>query len=523
MSILQSIILGIIQGLTEFLPISSSAHLVLIPYLLNWKIPESQIFPFDVLVQLGTLVAVIIYFWSDLWKIIKAFFRGLAKRKPFEDQESRLGWYLILASVPAGLSGMLLKDKVEAVFNSATITAIFLIVTAAMLILAEVIGKRTRNLNQFNWLDALIMGLFQAVSIFPGISRSGSTISGGMVRQLDRPSAARFSFLMSIPVMLGAGLVSVKDLLEVPNLSSFLPVMAIGFVVAGVVGYLSIHWLLSFLGKRSLYYFAVYCVLLAALVLGVSAVRGNSESVAAGQTTGQAVSLFSQKDAEVINLAYSSSVSWLEPAFSSCADTLKSTGLVTHALPTNQLDLDSADVLLRLGAPEELAQPSFALGEERIALAVNFNQPLKALTADLARKVFSGEITLWSDLAAACPECFAAELPDSLKDQPILLNLYSPDEDIELIFERGLMTNQAPARSQALLNPDTTSMLETLTVKPEAIGILPVHMIKNEVKEVAIQDLDIVTYTQPILAITNAEPDGALRTWLGCLLQVLNP
>lgn len=523
MSLLQSIILGIIQGLTEFLPISSSAHLVLVPYLLNWKIPESQIFPFDVLVQLGTLVAVIIYFWPDLWAIIKAFFRGILLRKPFEDQQSRLGWFLILASVPAAFSGMLLKDKVEAAFNSAVATAIFLIVTAAMLVLAEVLGKRSRKLNQFNWLDALIMGLFQAVSIFPGVSRSGSTISGGMMRHLDRQSAARFSFLMSIPVMLGAGLVSVKDLLEVPDLSSFLPVMAIGFVTAGVVGYLSIHWLLSFLGKRSLYSFAIYCVLLAALVLGVSAIRGNAEPTAETLPDGQAAAVSSQHEAAVINLAYSSSVAWLEPAFSTCADTLDTAGLVTHALPTSQLGSASADVIIRLGAPEKLSQPSFELGGERIALAVNFNQPLKTLTADLARKVFSGEITLWSDLASACPDCFAAELPDTLKDQPILLNLYSADEDIEQLFEQGLMTGQAPARSQALLIPDTSAMAETLALKPDAIGILPVHMIKDQVKEVTIQDLEPAVYTRPILAITNAQPDGALQSWLGCLQQVLKP
>lgn len=523
MTIIQSIILGIVQGLTEFLPISSSAHLVLVPYLLNWTIPESQIFPFDVLVQLGTLAAVIIYFWSDLWRIIKAFFRGLIQRKPFADQESRLGWYLILASIPAAFSGMLLKDKVEAAFQSATATAFFLILTAVMLILAEVIGKRTRSFSQINWLDALWMGIFQAISIFPGVSRSGSTITGGMTRQLDRPSAARFSFLMSIPVMLGAGLVSLKDLLEVPNLSSFLPVMIIGFVVAGVVGYLSIHWLLSFLGKRSLIYFAVYCVLLAALVLGVSAFRGNTSSDVSVQPTPTNLMVASQRNPAVIELDYSSSLSWLEPAFSTCADTLKTTGLVTHALPTSQLDLTKADVILRLGVPENLASPSVKLAEERIALAVNFNNPLKTLTPDLARRVFSGEITKWSDLATACPDCFSGELADSLKDQDIQLNFYDANEDIQKIFELGLMASQAPARSQAMLIPDTEAMVETLSTRPYAIGILPIHLVKDDLKEISLADFDPAVFQNPILAVTNVEADGALRTWLGCLQQVLNP
>ncbi|MHB8089795.1 MAG: undecaprenyl-diphosphate phosphatase, partial [Anaerolineaceae bacterium] len=132
MTLLQSIILGIVQGLTEFLPISSSAHLVLIPELLGWQIPEVQVFPFGVLVQMGTIIAVILYFWSDLWKIIKAFVKALVDRKPFEDPNARLGWYLILATIPAGLSGMLLKDKVEAVFNDPNATAYFLFGTAAL-------------------------------------------------------------------------------------------------------------------------------------------------------------------------------------------------------------------------------------------------------------------------------------------------------------------------------------------------------------------------------------------------------
>src|SRR5512133_3470377 len=143
MTLLQSLILGIIQGLTEFLPISSSAHLVLIPHLLGWQIPEAQVFPFDVLVQIGTLVAVILYFWTDLWVIIRGFIKALVDRKPFEGEPARFGWYLLLATIPAGIAGILIKDQVEAAFNSPTSTALFLFVTAALLILAELIGKRT--------------------------------------------------------------------------------------------------------------------------------------------------------------------------------------------------------------------------------------------------------------------------------------------------------------------------------------------------------------------------------------------
>ena len=273
MTILQAILLGIIQGITEFLPISSSAHLVLTPYFLGWKFPTEQVMPFDVLVQAGTLVAVIIYFWRDLWAVIRGWLAALWQRKPFATPEARLGWYLILATIPASLVGVLIKDQVEAVFHSPRVTGIFLIVTAIILVAAERFSKRNRTFTNINWLDALIIGFFQVVSLFPGISRSGSTIAGGMFRHIDRPSAARFSFLMSIPVMIGASLFSLNDLLETPSLTGFLPVILAGLLVAGIVGYLSIRWLLSFLTKRSLNWFALYCALLGVITIIVTYVR----------------------------------------------------------------------------------------------------------------------------------------------------------------------------------------------------------------------------------------------------------
>lgn len=267
MSILQAIILGIVQGLSEFLPISSSAHLVLVPAILNWQIPADQVFPFDVLVQMGTLVAVILYFWKDLLRLASAFFNGLKTRKPFAEAESRLAWLLILATIPAGVIGLLLNDVVESVFQSPVISAIFLLVTAGILFLAEQFASQNKNLTKATWLDAVLIGLGQALAIFPGISRSGATISAGLMRGLDRPSAGRFSFLMSIPIMLAAGVLGVKDLMDVQNLSGFLPVLLIGFVTAGVVGYIAIRWLLKFIQTHSLKIFSLYCVLFAGVAL----------------------------------------------------------------------------------------------------------------------------------------------------------------------------------------------------------------------------------------------------------------
>lgn len=270
MTVLQALILGIIQGITEFLPISSSAHLVLTPYFLGWQIPEEQVFPFDVLVQIGTLAAVIVYFRRDLWEIIRAVLRGIAKREPFADAQARLGWLILLATLPAGILGVLIKDAVERAFNSPRATAIFLFGTALLLILAEVIGKRVRSLDRLNWKDALVIGLAQALALFPGISRSGATIAAGMLKNFERKSAARFSFLMMTPVMAAAGLFSLIDLFAVPELGTFLPIMLTGFAASAIVGYLAIHWLLGFLRRRPLYIFAAYCAALGTAALIIS-------------------------------------------------------------------------------------------------------------------------------------------------------------------------------------------------------------------------------------------------------------
>jgi len=267
MSILQSIILGIIQGLTEFLPISSSAHLVLTPYLLGWKIPADEAFIFDVLVQVASLVAVIIYFWHDLITIVRAWLTGILQRKPFADPQARLGWFLILATIPAGLAGLLVKNLIEKAFASAVTTALFLFVTAGILTAAEYFSRQRREVEQMTWKDALWIGLAQVVAIFPGISRSGATISGGMACGLKRPAAARFAFLLSIPIMLAAGLLASLDMVKIPEFMSMLPVFIPGMMASAIVSYFAIRWLLKYLTQRPLYIFALYCAMLGSVVL----------------------------------------------------------------------------------------------------------------------------------------------------------------------------------------------------------------------------------------------------------------
>jgi undecaprenyl-diphosphatase len=273
MTIFEAILLGIVQGLTEFLPISSSAHLVFVPYLLRWQLDPESAFAFNVLVQMGTLLAVNVYFRRDLSTVFAGMFRALLNRRPFATPEARLGWYLILATIPAGIAGLLVKDLVEAAFNSPAASAVFLLITAGLLIAAERLPRPRTTGGQVNALDALVMGCMQAATIFPGISRSGATIAGGLFRGLERRAAARFSFLMSIPIMIAAGLHAFLGLTHIENLDALLPVILVGFLTAAVVGYLSIHWLLGYLQKHSLSAFAGYCAAAGALVLAVTFLR----------------------------------------------------------------------------------------------------------------------------------------------------------------------------------------------------------------------------------------------------------
>lgn len=266
MTFLESFILGIIQGLTEFIPVSSTAHLLLAQRLMGIDPETPGMFAYNILVQWGTLVALFAFYWSDLWAIIRAWGMGVWQRKPFADADARMGWYLILGSLPALAAGALFKHVVEWLFSMQVYEAMIrLWLTVALLVVAERLGKRTRTLDDFSWKDALWVGFAQILAVIPGSSRSGSTIAGGMTRHLDRPSAARFAFLLSVPVMLAAGLYESLDLLQEPNFAEFLPVILVGFITAAIVGYLAIRWLLSYLTRHSLYDFAIYCAVVGAL------------------------------------------------------------------------------------------------------------------------------------------------------------------------------------------------------------------------------------------------------------------
>ena len=262
MTFFHAFILGIIQGLTEFIPVSSTAHLLVAEHFMDLDPHDEMLFSFSVLIQLGTLVSLFIFYWKDLLGLVKAFFA-----KPFSTAENKLAWYIIIATLPALIFGYILKDAVEVLFRNPLGEATIRLFTAAiLLILAEWLTKKNRTLDSMTWLDALFIGILQVLSIFPGASRSGTTISGGMFRGFDRPSAARFAFLMSVPVMLAAGGYEMLDVVQLPNLGDFLPLLIVGFITAAVVGWFAIKWLIDYLSKRSLYVFAAYCAIVGTIV-----------------------------------------------------------------------------------------------------------------------------------------------------------------------------------------------------------------------------------------------------------------
>ena len=265
MTILQAIVLGLVQGLTEFLPISSTAHLRIVPSLLGWDDPGAA---YSAVIQLGTVGAVLVYFAKDLVKLTQAFFRGVFNRSPFGTHESRLAWYVGLGTIPIGVMGLLFKKTIETTLRSLYVISASLILLAVVLFIVEKVAKHERALGDLSLKDALVIGGWQALALIPGASRSGTTITGGLSLGLKREDAARYSFLLSIPATTLAGLFELKHLLEATDRPA-IAVMVVGTVVSFVSGLAAIGGPLAFLRTRSTLVFVVYRVVLGLGLLGL--------------------------------------------------------------------------------------------------------------------------------------------------------------------------------------------------------------------------------------------------------------
>ncbi len=263
----QAIILGIVQGLTEFLPISSTGHLIVIPEILGWDGLVSSL-SFDVALHVGTTLAVLVYFWRDWVRLIKAFLSNLplGLGKVWTDPDSRLFVLLFLGSLPAGVSGFFLQEQVETSFRDPAYVAGALILFALVLFWADSL-KGKKDIQRLGVLDSLFVGCAQAISLFPGVSRSGATITGSLVRGLNRQAATRFSFLLSTPIIVGASVFKFKALFSEGGFQDSFNLFLVGGLAAAVSGWLAISWLLKFVQTQNFKPFVIYRLVLGTLIL----------------------------------------------------------------------------------------------------------------------------------------------------------------------------------------------------------------------------------------------------------------
>jgi undecaprenyl-diphosphatase UppP len=267
---IQALVMGLVQGLTEFLPISSSGHLILVPWLFGWKDPFIDSVAFTVVLHMGTLLALLVYFWRDWLTLMPAGLASIRDRSFRGDDDRRMAWLLAVATIPAILVGPLFDSAVEAAVRKPAEVAVMLCVGAAILWLAERWGSKAREMGSLTFVNAVGIGVAQTIALVPGISRSGISISAGLFLGLNREAAARFSFLLATPVVAGAGVWEARKLLtHEAGVNPSAELIVIGFVAAAISGLLAIHFMLEFLKRQPVTVFVVYRVAAAALVFVV--------------------------------------------------------------------------------------------------------------------------------------------------------------------------------------------------------------------------------------------------------------
>ena len=264
MNYFDAIILGIVEGLTEFLPISSTGHLTIAEQILGLQTDDPAVTGFTAVIQMGAIAAVILYFARDIWAIIRTWVRGLVQPEWRGHRDFRLGWYIIIGTIPVGIIGLAFKDVIKNDLRSLWVVAVALIAWSAVMWAAERVARQDRGEKQLNLTDSVVVGLMQCFALIPGVSRSGATISAGLFRGLDRVTATRFSFFLSIPALLAAGLFELKDAL---GGSISVGETLVGTVVSFLVAYATIAWLLRFVAHHAITWFIPYRVGLGVLLL----------------------------------------------------------------------------------------------------------------------------------------------------------------------------------------------------------------------------------------------------------------
>ena len=266
-STLEAIVLGLVQGLTEFLPISSTGHILYVPALAGWPDPGAA---FSAVIQLGTMAAVLVYFRADLWRMALAFLKSFTGDHPLwksEDSDGRIGWYIVLGTIPIAIVGIVFKDQIENNVRTLSLVAIVMILFSFVLMAADLKGAQDRDVKELTLKDGIIIGLFQALALIPGVSRSGSTISGGLFLGLNRESATRYSFLLSVPAVVLSGLFELRHIGDSTGASVGIGPTAIATVLAFISGYFAIAFLLRFERTHNFSVFVIYRVAVGVLML----------------------------------------------------------------------------------------------------------------------------------------------------------------------------------------------------------------------------------------------------------------
>lgn len=285
--LIRAIILGIVQGVAEFAPISSSAHLLIVPWLFGWQGGATTGLEFDVSLHLGTMAAVLVYFRHELWTLLKAGFASIFQGGIKGDPNRKLAWLLVLGTIPAAITGFLLEDTIDAIFhgsgagtsNTAMIAVAFMMALFGLIMyVVERFARHERTLGQLSWWDAFLIGIAQTLALFPGVSRSGSTITAGMALGFRRDVAARYAFLLSVPITMGGGLKGVYDMVQESmaggGAGNEWTIYLAGILAAAIAGYLCIHYLLEFLRTRTTMVFVVYRWVVAVVVIALAIYRG---------------------------------------------------------------------------------------------------------------------------------------------------------------------------------------------------------------------------------------------------------
>ncbi len=489
MTVLQAISLGIIQGITEFLPISSSAHLVLVPHWLGWSFDTQLEFTVDILLHLGTLVAVITYFWQDIKAIIYSLLVGLWNRKSLEDDNAKIGWLIVIATIPAGVIGVGLKGFYLEMLDNPRGVAALLLVTALVIIASELYSPKIRTkIKDIRWLDALIIGCFQALAILPGISRSGVTIVGGILRKLTRDSAARFSFLMAIPVMVGAGLVAGIELFTNQLLWQYWPAILAGFFTALFVGIVSIHWLLRYLQTHSLWPFAWYCLLvgLVGTLLGCSpapiVIKESVSTVGVTNATSELVSdlIMTSPYSDDLKIQIYSSNRQLIKAVSSG-------GVESGVVMYFPEDSNLFSVPLALTRLHAIVQPDLDIDE---------------LSIEDLRSVFVGSVVDWGEFGGV--------------SEPIKLAVREEGDSARTIFELIVLSTVSPS-SVARVFAGEDLMIEYVSNTQGSIGYSWQSFVNSDVKSLEITDSGL--FSVPVYAVSYKESSGVLRNWFAWVQQ----